>query len=360
MNRHVLRRVLVVAAAALLPMAVGASRAAAQECNPTTGSAPQSVILGPNGEQFYPQNTACPDQVVAPECEGGFTLHWKDPEDPNGLMRYACVASAPSTKPLPLVVFLHPSRVDTVDETFGGKPGGLPDTNLLPSASTAKINPKLTGYVLLMPQGRCLTAPPTSSGNGVRFDVWYKDAQRNLDVRAVQQFVAQLVSRKTLDANGNPQDVPATVATVDVTREYLMGWSDGVYLAHFLALSFPTQFAAVATFAGADPFSRGPCPTPYPKVSRKPPVMVVHSSCDPIELCANVEGWFQALSGQGWPASALSDVITDTTHTQLQKACSQDSNVQQRSCPLAAHFVYANPQLPAMFQWLGKSTAKGR
>ena len=45
-----------------------------------------------------------------------------------------------------------------------------------------------------------------------------------------------------------------------------------LYLAHYLALEFPTQFASVATFAGADPFSRDPCPTPYPAVARKPAV----------------------------------------------------------------------------------------
>ncbi len=336
----------------------GAAAARAQSCDPVTGSPPQSVILGPKGEQFYSQNTNCPDQIVAPTCSGGVTLHWKDPQDPNGLTRYACAFAPASSKPLPLVVFLHPSRINTVDEEFAGQDGGAPGTNLLADAPSTKIAGKTEGYILLMPQGRCLTSPPTSSGNGVRYDVWYKDAEKNLDVRAVQTFISQLTSGQTLDENLASQSLPAAYSNVDVTREYLMGWSDGVYLAHFMALSFPEQFAAVATFAGADPFSRSPCPTPYPKVSRKPPVMVVHSSCDPIELCSNVEDWFAALTKQGWPKSALSDVITDTTHTQLQTACSQQSAVQQRSCPMAAHLLFANPQLPTMFQWLGQNATE--
>ena len=177
---------------------------------------------------------------------------------------------------------------------------------------------------------------------------------------SVQQFIQQLVTRKTLDANGAPQDLPATIATVDVTREYLMGWSDGVYLAHFLALSFPSQFAAVATFAGADPFSRGPCPTPYPKVSRKPPVMVVHSSCDPIELCSNVEGWFQALSKQGWPASSLSDVITDTTQRRKGYGAAMMRTglawAKSAGATLAALNVAAdNPGAQALYTSLGYS-----
>ncbi len=353
-------RLLWIAVASVASIAPLARSAHAQACNATTGSAPQDVILGPHGEQFYPQNTNCPDQFVAPVCTGGITLHWKDPQDPNGLTRYACASSPAGGKNLPLVVFLHPSRITTVDETFGGKPGSTPDTDLLAQSTTVKLNPKETGYVLLMPQGRCLTSPPTSSGNGSRFDVWYKDPVNNLDVRAVQQFIQQLENRQTLDESLAPETLPSSFATVDVTRQYLMGWSDGVYLAHYLALEFPTQFASVATFAGADPFSRDPCPTPYPAVARKPPVMVVHSSCDPIELCSNVEDWFTALRGQGWPTSALDDVITDTSHTQIQTACSQESATQQRSCPEAAHLEYANPQLPTMFQWLGKSTAAGK
>ncbi|MFN7955230.1 MAG: hypothetical protein U0610_26120 [bacterium] len=352
------RAAIVASFLAVVVTAALASAAHAQDCDPKTGSPPQDVILGPKGQQFYPANTSCPDQIVAPACTGGITLHWKDPQDPNGLVRYACAFAPESTKPLPLVVFLHPSRINTVDEEFGGQDGGAPGTNLLADAPSTKLAGKTAGYVLLMPQGRCLTAPPTSSGNGVRFDVWYKDAEKNLDVRAVQTFISQLTAGQTLDENLAPQTLPASYANVDTTREYLMGWSDGVYLAHFLALSFPDQFAAVATFAGADPFSRDPCPTPYPTVDRKPPVMVVHSSCDPIELCSNVEDWFAALSKQGWPKSALSDVITDTTHTQRQTSCSQQSAVQQRSCPMSAHLIYANPQLPTMFQWLGANSTE--
>ena len=325
---------------------------AAQSCDPATGSPPGELFLGPNGEQFFPQNATCPDQFVAPVCKNGTKLTYVDPQDPNQLRRYACVSSPANASTLPLVVFLHPSRIRTIDSQFGGQGPVAPSTQLQQYQGSADLGGATPGYVLLMPQGRCLKAPPSSSGDGTRFDVFYKDAAQNLDVRAVRAFIQQLADRSTFDENGNAVALPASLAAVDPKRVYLMDWSNGGYLSHMLALNYPEQFAAVASFANGDPFDRGPCPVPMPAVSRRPGMMVVHAECDPLVPCSEVTSWLEALRGAGWSVADTVDVITDTNKIQVLAQCSQSSQSAQHQCPASAHNTYANPQLPAMFAFL--------
>jgi len=341
----------------------GLEVAHAQTCNAVTGSPPSQAILGPSGEQFYPQNTNCPDQVVAPQCAGGAILRYVDPADPNQLTRYACAASPADGQSLPLIVHFHGSKEATVDVEFSGYAGAPAATNLLASSSTASLAPGKTGYALLMPQGRCTTAPDGSDGPGMHHDAWFKDPVNNLDVRAAQAFLQQLSTRTTLDAEGNTVPLPATLATVDFTRVYLSGISNGAFFAHLMGLYFPQQFAAGATAAGADPFARQPCPVPHPPAPRQIPVMVVHATCDPVVLCtcrgcdtgeATVEQWFQALTQLGWPKASRNDVITDESHTQVVGVCEFTSTIQQRLCPRTAHGDYPNAQLPSMYAFLQK------
>lgn len=329
-----------------------AAAGAADACSAVTGSSPGELILGPGGEQFRPANEACPDDFVAPVCAGGVVLRYTDPDDPSGLVRYACAASPAETASAPLVVFLHPSRVASVDGVFGGD-GRVPAaTRLLAQSSTTSLAPGTTGFVLLMPQGRCLRSPPDSSGDGTRFDVWFQDPARNLDVRAVRAFVEQLASRVTQDERGKPEALPASFAGFDPKRVYLMGWSNGAFLAHLLALRFPSQFAAVATFAAGDPFARGPCVTSLPEVSRKVPILVTQAECDPAMFCAETQAWIATLRQAGWSSSAAQLVITDASKLHVVGSCDQGSATQQRECPKAAHFTYANPRLSSMFAFL--------
>ena len=321
-------------------------------CDPNTGGPPADVYLGPSGEQFYPANQSCPDHIVAPSCEGGTRLVYQDPQDPNHLVRYACLSSPGGTAALPMLVFLHPSRIDSVDYVFGGSGGKKPSTDLVAQSSTALLG-KTRGYIVLMPQGRCLKAPAESSGDGTRFDVFYKDRDKNLDIRAIRAFIAQVKTRQTFDDTGKPVSL-SNVPAVDAKRVFLMDWSNGGYMAHLLALFWPAEFTAAASFAGADPFARPPCPVPYPKVSRKPPIAVVHSECDPVLPCSEVEDWLSALKGLGWPDSSLDDIVTDASHTQRVHECGTTSSSRQRQCPATAHFLFANPQLPTMFGFLRK------
>ncbi len=338
-----------------LASSLGAGRVlAANACDPATGSAPAEVYLGPRGEQFYPENDSCPDHIVAPSCGGGRRLVYRDERDPHGLVRYACVSTSDSTRALPLLVFLHPSRIDSVDYVFGGAKGRPPATDLLAQAATATLG-RGRGYVLLAPQGRCLKAPAESSGDGTRFDVFYKDRDDNLDIRAIRAFIQQVRARRTEDEQGRTVSLESALPPIDPKRVYLMDWSNGGYMAHLLALLWPKEFAAVVSFAGADPFARPPCPVPYPKVDRKPPIGVIHAECDPVLACSEVEDWLGALRGQGWPSDSLLDVVTDTSHVQRVRECRASSPSLQRQCPAAAHFLFANPQLPTMFEFLRKA-----
>lgn len=326
--------------------------ASADTCSPTTGSPPGELILGPGGEQFRPANEACPDDFVAPVCNGGVVLRHRDPDDPSGLTRYACASSPARASSLPLVVFLHPSRVESVDGVFGGA-GRVPAaTRILAQSTTTSLAPGTSGFLLLMPQGRCLRSPPDSSGDGTRFDVWYQDPARNLDVRSVRAFIQQLATRTTQDERGTPVALPASFGSFDPKRVYLMGWSNGAFLAHLLALALPDQFAAVATFAAGDPFARGPCVTSLPKVSRKIPIQVTQAECDPAMFCTETQAWIETLRRAGWSSSAAQLVITDSSKLHVVGACDQGSATQQRECPKAAHFTYANPQLSSMYAFL--------
>ena len=349
----VLRRLAMLGA--VLVMCASAARAA-DSCDAATGSPPGTLILGPQGQQFRPQNVDCPDDFVAPSCPGGVVLRYRDPQDPSAITRYACAASPAKASKLPLVVFLHPSRVSSVDGVFGGEGRTPPATRLLAQSTTASLAPGTTGYLLLMPQGRCMKSPPDSSGDGSRFDVWYQDPAQNLDMRATLAFIDQLTSRTTLNESGQTVGLPSSFGTFDPKRVYLMSWSNGAFLAHLLALLHPEAFAAAASFAGGDPFSRGPCVTPVPSPARRVPIMLVQAACDPLMFCSEAQAWITTLRKSGWSSAMAQIVITDTTKTQVLGVCDQGSPTQERECPKTAHFTYANGQLATMFSFLKQYT----
>ncbi len=343
---------LALASLALAAPSVAFAGEAAEACDASTGSPPGELLTGPRGEQFRPENQACPDDFVAPSCEGGTVLRYRDPEDPSGITRYACAAAPSRAANLPLVVFLHPSRVESVDGVFGGA-GRVPSsTRLLAQSTSTSLAPSTTGFVLLMPQGRCMRSPPDSSGDGSRFDVWYQNPDRNLDVRATEAFIDQLARRATEDERGERVTLPAAFGGFDRTRVYLMGWSNGAYLAHLMALTHADRIAAVATFAAGDPFARGPCVTPLPAPTRKVPILVVQASCDPLMFCSETSAWIARLRDAGWASDTARIVVTDTAKVQVVGSCDQGSATQQRECPKAAHFTYANPQLATMYAFL--------
>jgi hypothetical protein len=87
-----------------------------QQYDPHFGLLPGEVILGPAGEQFFAENTNCPDPIVASECKGGIILRYVDPADPERLTPYACVGSPARRNGLPLLIRFHGSHELSADD----------------------------------------------------------------------------------------------------------------------------------------------------------------------------------------------------------------------------------------------------
>ncbi|CAF1574162.1 unnamed protein product [Rotaria sp. Silwood1] len=108
--------------------------------------------------------------------------------DSNGDPRQACLLVTPSSEPLPLLVWLHPSFFPA---------GTILFTNLVVEASKANLTGTADGplgYHLLLPFGRNTThiyPPPDDQGLG--WDNWYRNYNRsdqnlNVDVQAIDLF----------------------------------------------------------------------------------------------------------------------------------------------------------------------------
>jgi predicted esterase len=253
---------------------LAAPRAFAQSCTPF-GDPPETLISS-----------------TPPHCRGGTLLGpWSDPD---GTPRWACLwlPRAPSSRPRPLLVYLHPSLA-TAD-------GARTHTNLLSFIDRADLSgdPSLPGFVLLAPQGRNTThhyPPPDAKGTG--WDHWYRQLSPTGDVT-----VNGTLYRENVDAAALDHFIAEQIAGggVDSRRVYLMGWSNGTSLAYEYALNRP-GIAAVATYSGADPYQRMNDPCPQIPVTGAPahdsevrvysplvPTYQVHNACDGGGSCPNV------------------------------------------------------------------------
>lgn len=251
----------------------GSSEAAEQACGPFGD--PPAKIFG----------------SVKPECVGE-TRRVGPWNDSDGTLRYACVFEPPtaaSSKPLPLVVFLHPSLY-TTDMA----------ANLAKLATTANLSddPARPGFILIAPEGRNISHfYPAPDDKGLGWDNWYRQLAghsvtinnhaypENADAEAIDHFVnAQVASGK-----------------VDADRIYMIGWSNGAAMTYLYSLNRP-NVAAIAVYSAPDPFHafNDRCPqTPViaePSSAREIRIANVHLAayqihpdCDLAGLCPNVE-----------------------------------------------------------------------
>ena len=261
------------AAVAIAMLAVSPRSAfAATACGPF-GDPPQTLISNP-----------------IPNCLGGTRLGpWNDSD---GTPRYACLyqpASATTSSPLPLLVWLHPSLV-TADSIIS--------TNILSFQDDFSLAPGTTGFVVLTPEGRSTTHfYPAPDNQGPGWDNWYR------------QF-----SPTTVKVNGvsYPENVDA--ATIDhfigvvqasgkvlIDKTFVSGWSNGSAMSYIYALNRPSV-NSIAVYSAPDPFHafNDPCPqTPvedHPSTNAEIAVpnpktqsYQVHNSCDIAGLCPNSE-----------------------------------------------------------------------
>lgn len=276
---------------------------------------------------------------------GGETLNWTDAA---GEARRACLltpASASSSKPLPLVVFLQGSLVPAVPQLI------LNDWVSLYSSADLTGDPQRPGFILLLPIGRnAHHYYPYPDNYALGWDNWYRNLDRgssalNLDAAAIDQFVGQVQARGIVDAD----------------RIYLTGWSNGGAMAELYSLNTPAV-AATATYSATAPFSdwQDPCEqTPF--ATTLPPVMDVHNSCDVIGTCQTTSAYHQDLARR-FPGLAQNVVLIDAARQQTQ-ACDASCATQTLEgdpVGLANHLVWPYNWNDAMFAWLRQHPRSAR
>ncbi len=198
---------------------------------------------------------------VVPRCTDGEVLGpWNDSD---GTPRYACLYQPPSPtprRPLPLIVYLHPSlaNADSVRRF----------TNLLDFLKTANVSddPARPGFILLAPQGRNTThyySPPDRTGTG--WDNWYRQFNPSGAVTAAGKSYPENVDAATID---HFIDAVEATGKVDRQRIYVTGWSNGGAMAYLYGLN-RREIAAVGVYSAADPFQLGTRSMPAGTGSRR-------------------------------------------------------------------------------------------
>jgi dienelactone hydrolase len=271
-----MRRMLSYCATLLCAGLVAAPAPASGQCSPF-GNAPRAQV---------------PNTTIT-TCFGGVTMApWLDG---NGTPRSACLyepLGASPARPLPLVIYLHPSLFTADTIPFA--------TNLLELQNTADLSgdPARPGFILLAPHGRATTHfYPEPDDEGTGWDNWY----RQLDPSGGPRVVGGRLYPQNVDAAAIDHFIAAEVATgkVDTNRIYVTGWSNGSAMAVLYGLNRP-DIASVAVYSSPNPFRAFNDPCPQTPTFRKPasaaevrvfnrglPAYHVHNDCDIAGICPN-------------------------------------------------------------------------
>ena len=143
-------------------------------------------------------------------------------------------------------------------------------------------DPTIQGFITLAPAGRQATPWPASdfqTGTGFHWDEWYRNPAGNLDALAIDHFVAEVMK----------------TGIVVSKRVYLFGWSNGAYMSALYGMWCSNTIAAIAQYAGADPWSRPPCPIPF-QSTRRVPLVLLRNLCDAEVPCATTGDWISTLT----------------------------------------------------------------
>lgn len=305
---------------------------------------------------------------VKPNCPNGVRLGpWSDAD---GTPRYACLYAPPRAspaKPLPLVVYLHPSLA-TADSASNA-------TNLLGFLKTANVSddPAHPGFILLAPQGRDTAHQyPWPDRTGTGWDIWYRQLNpsgavkvgdriygENADAAAIDHFIAAVAADGKVDRN----------------RIYLTGWSNGGSMAYLYGLNRPA-IAAVGVYSSPSPFQMKPDACPQAPVAAHPaddrevrvynPALAayqVHNSCDIGGICPNVLFFERQLTALGGNDH---DTIIDRNQRATPECdafCGSDPGGGLRN-PLAAmlgmahHLRWPRPWTAAMLNFFRRHPLK--
>jgi hypothetical protein len=206
--------------------------------------------------------------------------------DSNGQQRYACFLLTASSKPLPLLVWLHPSLFP---------PSSVYVTNLVFEANTANLTGTMDGplgYHLLLPLGRDTThVYPVPDNQGLGWDNWYRNYNRsdpalNVDVETIDYFIYTV----TLNSS--------YAVDVDISRVFMSGWSNGAAMAIEYALNTP-GITAAAVYSAPDPYRdyQDPCDQePYPPYFT--PILILYNQCDIFGICTTGTAFINDLNNR--------------------------------------------------------------
>ena len=271
------------------------------------------------------------------EQDGAETLSWTDAK---GNPRKACLVTPSGATPnskLPLLVFLQGSLFPA--------PVQLILNNWVSLADSADLNgdPRHPGFILLLPIGRNTHHfYPYPDNYALGWDNWYRNLDRsspdlNLDVAAIDQFIAQVQSRDIVDSD----------------RVYATGWSNGAALAELYALNTPS-IAAAAVYSAPAPFSdvQDPCyQTPF--ATTMTPIMDIHNACDIIGTCQTSTQFHKDLA-QIFPKLQQNVVIVDSNKnvTQSCNAACASQTIPGDPVGNVNHILWPQSQNDAMFTWL--------
>ncbi len=213
-----------------------------------------------------------------PSCKDGKVLSF----DQAGVTRYACLNLGDGAAKLPMIVYLHGSLTTPDSLYLAGR-----DLFALSRDYPLSTHPGIKGFILLSPEGR--RAQPwegegAHTGTGFHWDEWQRDPATNLDVQAIDHFIDEVVA----------------TGAVDEKQIYVFGWSNGANMAVLYGAWRSERIAAVAQYAGTDPWQRPPCPVDMPS-GRRVPLTLMRNMCDALAQCPATSSWSSTLEGLNWP-----------------------------------------------------------
>ncbi|CAF3852112.1 unnamed protein product [Adineta steineri] len=237
--------------------------------------------------------------------------------DSNGDVRGACLITAQSTRPLPLLVWLHPAMFPTSSISL---------TGLLEQANKANLTGTSDGplgYHILMPYGRSTThIYPPPADQGIGWDNWYRNYNRsdpalNVDVQAIDYSINKVLTTQSNDYQ------------IDKSRVFLSGWSNGAAMAVIYALNTP-GIAAAAVYSPPDPYrdyndlcAQDPYPTDFT------PILLLYNRCDVINICVTGANFIEDLNNRYCDLTAEIVIIdSDLQRTsECDKSCTAEFGI---------------------------------
>ena len=251
-------------------------------------------------------------------CDRGRLLSFRQ----KGAARYACFnppaqsqRGTTAGRTWPLLVYLHGSLTTPESLYLSGRNlFALHDTYVL------SADPRVQGFFVLSPEGRRATPWPSSgsdgpvTGTGFHWDEWDRNPSQNLDALAIDHFVDEALATRLIDPK----------------RIYVFGWSNGAYMAVLYSNWRSDRIASAGQFAGADPWSRTPCPVAV-QATRQVPLVLLRNLCDQLVPCATTTGWVDTLTQLGWPFEFHNLDLQGgiTTETACVPACSKDRGLYE-------------------------------